>query len=398
MDTFLGIGIYNYKISDLLTRKITLETFLKSKEDKGEINVKELLENIELNDLIINKILQTTLIINNMNKTKENLNNIYLVISEINKNNNNNNKGLKLSIDNLQRLLIMEIKTDLLKEEDIEKLKLINDYILSKFIMLNMDLQTKYGNNIIERMIINDVEQMIKYLIDNIIFKNQDFMLKLINQKYQEVLVKNINKFSNFIKNNINTIFYQSIINNCNDLSLLLIKEYSLSLLKPDEKNNTVIMYISDNDLLNILIDKLGKNINPNHQNNNGDTILIFACKFNNEDIALKLLKYCDYTIYNNYYKTALYYAKKNNMREYLKKMKEMEYDEHYYDNDNLKYQGKLLNGKYHSETISKEYNYDGSLRYMGQFKNGKYHGYGNIYINNNIISTGVFEDGYLKN
>lgn len=391
MDTLLGIGIYNYNINDLLMRKITLETFLKSREDNGKINVNEILENIQVNDIIINKILQTTLIIYSYNKNSENILNIFKIVEEM----NNNNQGLKLTMDNLQRLLIMEINKNLLKDVEVEKVKMINDYILSKFIMLNLELQTKYGNNIIERMINNDVEQMIKYLIDNIIFKNQNFMLKLINQKYQEVLVKNINKFSNFIKNNINTIFYQSIINNCIDLSKYLIKEYTLSLLKPDEKNNTVIMYISDNEILNILIDKLGKNINPNHQNNNGDTILIFACKFNNEEIALKLLKYCDYTIYNNHYKTALYYAKKNNMREYLKKMKELEYDECYYDNDNLKYQGKLLNGKYHSETISKEYNYDGSLRYLGQFKNGKYHGYGNIYINNNI-SSGVFEDGYL--
>jgi hypothetical protein len=391
MESLLGISTkgYNYKINDLLLRKITLETFLKSKEEIGEINVEELLTNIELTDIIINKILQSVLIIYNMNKNKHNFNNIYLMVNEINLANN------KLTVDNLQRLLIMDINIELKETEEIEKIKLINDYVLSKFMLLNRDLQTKYGNNIISKMITNNIDQMVKYLLDNIEFKNMDFMINLINQKYQEVLLRNINKFSKYIKSNINTIFYQSIINNCIELSKYLIKEFNLSLLKPDGKNNTVLMYISDNDLLEIIIDKLGKNINPNHQNNNGDTILIFACKFNNEEIALKLLKYCDYTIYNNHFKTALYYAKKNNMREYLKKMKELEYDEYYYDNDNLKYQGKIINNKYHSETISKEYNYDGSLRYMGQFKNGKYHGYGNLYMNNNT-STGVFEDGYL--
>jgi ankyrin repeat protein len=390
MDTLLGIStkgyIYKYNINDLLSRRITLETFLKNKEENDDLNIDELFEKIELNDVIINKILQSVIIIYNFNKTINNVINIYKTVDIINKNN------YKLTMDNLQRLLILEIKV----EEEQEKIKLINDYILSKFMMLNMDLQTKYGNNIIERMLINDVDQMVKYLVNNIELKKPEIILKLINLKYQDVLIKNINKFSKYIINNINNIFYQSIINNCVELSKLLIKEYNLSLLKPDEKNNTVLMYISDNDLLNIIIDRLGKNINPNHQNNNGDTILIFACKFNNEEIALKLLKYCDYTIYNNHYKTALYYAKKNNMREYLKKMKDLEYDEHYYDNDNLRYQGRLLNNKYHSETISKEYNYDGSLRYMGQFKNGKYHGYGNLYMNNNT-STGVFEDGYLS-
>jgi hypothetical protein len=389
MDTLLGIStkgyIYKYNINDLLSRRITLETFLKNKEENDDLNIDELFEKIELNDVIINKILQSVIIIYNFNKTINNVINIYKTVDIINKNN------YKLTMDNLQRLLILEIKV----EEEQEKIKLINDYILSKFMMLNMDLQTKYGNNIIDRMLTNDVEQMVKYLVNNIEFKKPEIILKLINHKYQDVLLKNINKFSKYIINNINNIFYQSIINNCVELSKLLIKEYNLSLLKPDEKNNTVLMYISDNDLLNIIIDRLGKNINPNHQNNNGDTILIFACKFNNEEIALKLLKYCDYTIYNNHYKTALYYAKKNNMRDYLKKMKELEYDEYYYDNDNLKYQGKIINNKYHSETISKEYNYDGSLRYMGQFKNGKYHGYGNLYMNNNT-STGVFEDGYL--
>jgi ankyrin repeat protein len=391
MESLLGISTkgYNYKINDLLLRKITLETFLKSKEEIGEINVEELLTNIELTDIIINKILQSVLIIYNMNKNKHNFNNIYLMVNEINLANN------KLTVDNLQRLLIMDINIELKETEEIEKIKLINDYVLSKFMLLNRDLQTKYGNNIISKMITNNIDQMVKYLLDNIEFKNMDFMINLINQKYQEVLLRNINKFSKYIKSNINTIFYQSIINNCIELSKYLIKEFNLSLLKPDGKNNTVLMYISDNDLLEIIIDKLGKNINPNHQNNNGDTILIFACKFNNEEIALKLLKYCDYTIYNNHFKTALYYAKKNNMREYLKKMKDIEYDECYYDNENLRYQGRLLNNKYHSETISKEYNYDGSLRYMGQFKNGKYHGYGNLYMNNNT-STGVFEDGYL--
>jgi hypothetical protein len=394
METLLGISTkgynYNYKINDLLSRKITLETFLKSKEELGEINVEELLTNIELSDIIVNKVLHSVLIIYNINKDKYNFNNIYLMVNEI------NIVNYKLTVDNLQRLLIMDLNLELKETEDIEKLKLINDYVLSKFILLNKELQNKYGNNIINRMINNNIEQMVKYLLDNIEFKNMDFIMNLINQKYQEVLLRNINKFSKYIKSNINTIFYQSIINNCIELSKYLIKEFNLSLLKPDEKNNTVLMYISDNDLMNIIIDKLGKNINPNHQNNNGDTILIFACKFNNEEIALKLLKYCDYTIYNNHYKTALYYAKKNNMREYLKKMKDLEYDEHYYDNDNLKYQGKIINNKYHSETISKEYNYDGSLRYMGQFKNGKYHGYGNLYMNNNT-STGVFEDGYLS-
>lgn len=391
METLLGISTkgYNYNINDLLSRKITLETFLRSKEELSEINVEEILTNIELSDVIVNKILHSVLIIYNINKNKYNFNNIYLIVNEINVVN------YKLTVDNLQRLLIIDINLELKETEDIEKLKLINDYVLSKFILLNKELQMKYGNNIINRMILNDIEQMVKYLLDNIEFKNMDFIMNLINQKYQEVLLRNINKFSKYVKININTIFYQSIINNCIELSKYLIKEFSLSLLKPDEKNNTVLMYISDNDLMNIIIDKLGKNINPNHQNNNGDTILIFACKFNNEEIALKLLKYCDYTIYNNHYKTALYYAKKNNMRDYLKKMKDIEYDEHYYINDNLRYQGKIINNKYHSETISKEYNYDGSLRYMGQFKNGKYHGYGNLYMNNNI-STGVFEDGYL--
>jgi hypothetical protein len=293
-----------------------------------------------------------------------------------------------LKLENIKKI----IKSKLMNEQ------MINEIMLERFINASIDVK-KEIINYLPILIQNKISNFYKEILKNYPINNYpNLLMDLSNNQEEELIIELLPKYNNLLSNlnsNNDSLFSLAIKNN-----LLKVIDYLINTehcyFNANDFNNTPLMMCSNEEYYLKIIDKFQNKINPNHLDKEGNTILIKACQLNNIDIALRLLKYVNYQIVNNQGKTALYYAKKHKMNQFIKVIiEEYKYDELYYSNNSIKYQGGFNNGKFNSDEIAKEYYPNNHIKYIGQFKDGKYQGVGKLYdIDNNLIFHGIFING----
>lgn len=293
-----------------------------------------------------------------------------------------------LTLENIKKI----IKSKLMNEN------IINEIMLERFKNASIDVKKEliqYLPILIQNKISNFYKEILKnYPINNYI----NLLLDLSNNQEEDLIIELIPKYTHLLSNlnqNNDSLFSLAIKNN-----LLKVIDYLLNTqycyFNPNNNNNTPLMMCSNEEYYLKIIDKFQNKINPNHLDNEGNTLLIKACQLNNNDISIRLLKYVNYQIVNHQGKTALYYAKKHKMNQFIKILiEEYKYDEYYYSNNSIKYQGGFNYGKFNSDDIAREYYPNNQIKYIGQFKDGKYQGIGKLYdIDNNLIFHGIFING----